>query len=223
MSLQHARRYVFFRALRARARLLGCMILGFFVFAITPLAWRVSTRSLVAWDVAVLLYLALVFHLAERADTTRIRLNACLQDDGAFIALAFSTFAAVACFAAIAFELSAVKNIVGAGRLPHALLVTVTIPMAWAFIHSMFALHYAHEFYDARDSHGRGLLFPGNQAPTYWDFLYFSFIIGTSGQTADVSISCPSIRKTALVHCVLAFFFNVTTLGLSINVASSLL
>ncbi|MGZ3738726.1 MAG: DUF1345 domain-containing protein, partial [Bdellovibrionota bacterium] len=54
-------------------------------------------------------------------------------------------------------------------------------------------------------------------------FIYFSFIIGTSGQTADVSITCDTIRKIALVHCVLAFFFNITMLGLTINVASSLL
>lgn len=75
--------------------------------------------------------------------------------------------------------------------------------MAWLFIHSMFALHYAHEYYDPEDSKGRGLIFPGDPPLSYWDFFYFSFIIGTSGQTADVTISCPSLRKIVLVHCVL--------------------
>ena len=36
---------------------------------------------------------------------------------------------------------------------PHGLaLLFLTIVLSWAFIHTMFALHYAHEFYaDARN------------------------------------------------------------------------
>ena len=129
----------------------------------------------------------------------------------------------VACFIAIATELSVIKTLSGADKLYHAIFVGLTIPMAWLFIHAMFALHYAHEYFDAEDSKGSGLIFPGDAPHSYWDFLYFSFILGTSAQTADVSISCPSLRKLALAHCILSFFFNITTLGLTINVASSLL
>jgi len=48
-------------------------------------------------------------------------------------------------------------------------------------------------------------------------------VIGTSGQTADVSISSSSMRRVGLVHCVLAFLFNTSLIALTINVASSLL
>ncbi|HPU80772.1 DUF1345 domain-containing protein, partial [Accumulibacter sp.] len=68
-----------------------------------------------------------------------------------------------------------------------------------------------------------GLDFPGGHAPDYGDFLYFACVIGTSGQTADVSLSSRSMRRTGLVHCVLAFFFNTTILALTINIASGLL
>jgi uncharacterized membrane protein len=220
---KRSRTRVFFHALRARPRLLLCTLLGIALYVALPARWRVETRGLVAWDIAVSVYLLLVWRLAVKASPDRIRLRARLQDDGAVITLIFSTLAATACFVAIAFELSAVKALTGVGRVDHLVLVACTIPMAWAFIHAMFALHYAHEFYDAADSRGHGLIFPGDQPPSYWEFLYFSYIIGTSGQTADVTISCPSLRKTALVHCVLAFFFNITMLGLTINVASSLL
>src|SRR6266436_6537871 len=44
----------------------------------------------------------------------------------------------------------------GGSRQPGALiLATITIVLSWAFIYTMFALHYAHEFYDESD--GRGL------------------------------------------------------------------
>ena len=223
MPLKRPPHITVYRAMRARPRLVGCLLLGFVVYFLTPFRWRMETRGIVAWDVAVFLYLLLVFRLAQRDTPERIRLRAALQDDGALVTLGLSTVAGLACVVAIAFELSAVKAMVGHNRIYHALLVAGTIPMAWSFIHSMFALHYAHEFYDAPDSRGHGLIFPGECVPSYWDFLYFSFIIGTSGQTADVSISCDTLRKIALVHCVLAFFFNIAVLGLTINVAASLL
>ncbi|MGZ3740465.1 MAG: DUF1345 domain-containing protein, partial [Bdellovibrionota bacterium] len=169
---------VFYHALRARPRLMTSTLLGIALFFLAPPRWRVETRALVAWDIAVFLYLILVIRLASRATPDRIRLRARLQDDGALITLVFSTIAATACFVAIAFELSAVKGLTGADKIYHAFLVGGTIPMAWLFIHSMFALHYAHEFYDAPDSMGHGLVFPGDKPPSYWDFIYFSFIIG---------------------------------------------
>lgn len=214
---------VVFHAILARPRLAGTTLLGILVYLSTPMHWRMETRGIVAWDVAVFVYLLLVYRIAQQSSPERIRLRSAQQDDGAIITLALSTAAALACFVAIAFELSAVKTMVGHNRLYHALMVAITIPLAWSFIHSMFALHYAHEFYDAPDSRGHGLIFPGEGERTYWDFLYFSFIIGTSGQTADVSVSCDSIRKVALIHCVVAFFFNIAVLGLTVNVASSLL
>lgn len=214
---------IFVHAFKARPRLLISTLIGGAIFYGAPPGWRPETSGLVAWDIAVFIDLVLVLRLAQNSGPEHIRLRARLQDDGALTTLTFSCGAAVACFVAIAFELSAMKGMTGHNKLFHATLVAATIPMAWLFIHSMFALHYAHEYYDADDSKGRGLIFPGDQPLSYWDFFYFSFIIGTSGQTADVAVACPSLRKVTLVHCVLSFFFNITMLGLTINVASSLL
>jgi uncharacterized membrane protein len=87
----------------------------------------------------------------------------------------------------------------------------------------MFTLHYAHHYYTAiEQQHKPGIDFPGDEIPNYSDFLYCACIIGTSGQTADVSFSTTTTRHVALVHSVLAFFFNTTLLALTINIASSL-
>ena len=95
---------------------------------------------------------------------------------------------------------------------------------SWAFTQVMFALHYAHDYYSAQvRGQDAGLQFPGTDKPDYGDFLYFACIIGTSAQTADVSFSSSAMRRTGLLHCVLAFFFNTTLVALTINIASGLL
>ena len=64
--------------------------------------------------------------------------------------------------------------------------------------------------------------FPGDDAPDFIDFLYLSFVIGTSAQTADVAMTSRRMRRLGLVHCVLAFLFNATVLALTINLTASL-
>jgi uncharacterized membrane protein len=109
-------------------------------------------------------------------------------------------------------------------------LAAATIVGAWFFIHLTYAFHYAHEFFDeyfaepGRSAAERGgLAFPGTEHPDYYDFLYFSYVIGVACQTADVNISSQAMRRVALVHCVLAFFFNSAVLALTINIAAGLI
>lgn len=57
--------------------------------------------------------------------------------------------------------------------------------------------------------------------PTYPDFLYFSYVIGTSAQTADVTISSRAMRILNTLHIVLAYMFNTTILAICINLVAS--
>jgi uncharacterized membrane protein len=88
--------------------------------------------------------------------------------------------------------------------------------------HTIFALHYAHEFY-GEDAEQGGLTFPGGEEPDYWDFVYFSFVIGMTSQVSDVAICSKSIRRTATAHGVLSFIFNAALLALTVNIAASAL
>jgi uncharacterized membrane protein len=81
--------------------------------------------------------------------------------------------AAVASLAAIAIELhgSAGAGAEGAEGKPFRIaLAGVTILCSWLFVHTSFALHYAHEFYgEGRDERIGGLQFPQpNYNPDYW-------------------------------------------------------
>ncbi len=146
------------------------------------------------------------------------------QVEGQGFILLFSIGAVLVSLYSIIVELAIIKNISGSLDIEHILIVISTILLSWFFIHIIFALHYAHSYYEKIVRRlPSGLLFPGSDTPDYFDFLYFAFVIGTSGQTADVSFSARDSRRTGTVHCVLAYFFNTTILALTINIASGLI
>ncbi len=119
-----------------------------------------------------------------------MRHRAQLQDDGKYAILCLTVVAAVASLAAIGGELSVVKDLHGWVRGAHVALSGLTVLSSWSFIQTMFALHYAHDYYMAAcHGHKPGLSFPEDPAPDYGDFFHFAAIIGTSGQTADVSFA----------------------------------
>ena len=194
-------------------------------FLLLPEHWRTITKLLVAWDSGTLLYLILASVMMYNSDSATIRSRAESQDDGRFIILGLTVFSAIASLAAIVAELVSAKGHIGTS-LQHVMLTGTTVILTWLFMQTMFALHYAHEFYNSHSrSNDGGLEFPGHKfyMPDYWDFIYFSFIIGTAAQTADINLTSKTFRRLFALHCVLVFFFNTTILALTINVSASLL
>ena len=57
----------------------------------------------------------------------------------------------------------------------------------------------------------------------YWDFVYFSFVIGMTAQVSDVGITDKTIRRTATAHGIISFVFNTALLALMVNIAASAL
>ena len=111
----------------------------------------------------------------------------------------------------------------------HIILSVVAVALSWLLIHTLFTIRYAHLYYTlpsgaVEDSHNYagGLLFPGEGLPDFLDFAYFSFIVGMTFQTADVSISGRTIRRLSLLHAMLSFVYNTSIIALSINIISGL-
>jgi uncharacterized membrane protein len=213
------------RLLLARPRLFFSMALGLLAFWLLPqaLGQQTVTRAIVAWNLGAILYLLLAMKMMFWSSHEHMRARALLQDEGNTVVLLMVVLAALMCIGAIVAELAVVKNLQGQLRYAHIALAALTIASSWAFTQTMFALHYAHDYYVSaiQGEHG-GLDFPGGQPPDYGDFLYFACVIGTSGQTADVSFTSRKMRRTGTLHCVLAFFFNTTLVALTINIASGL-
>ncbi len=209
------------RIAKARPRLFICVAIGLGILTGLMLTdWRIATRLLVAWDAGVMLYLAAVLHLAAVADAHHIRRRARVQDEGQVAILVLTAVAALASLGAIFALLSTTHG--NPRQASDLILATITIVMSWAFTHMMFALHYAHEYYDENGGKGGGMDFPGGERePDYWDFMYFSFVIGMCAQVSDVTVSCKPIRRTVFGHSVISFIFNAALLALTVNIAAS--
>jgi len=205
------------RVVYGRPRTFIALAIGIVVFFLLPDARRLVTRLVIAWDVFAALYLVLAYIMMMRCDTSHIRRSAVMQDDGRFLLLLLTALGAFASLAAIVIELGASK-----GSTSELILATVTIVLSWATVHTAFSLHYAHEFY--RGSKPGGLQFPSGDADAeadYWDFVYFSFVIGMTAQVSDVGITDKIIRRTATVHGIISFVFNTALIALMVNIAGS--
>jgi uncharacterized membrane protein len=205
------------RVVYGRPRIFVAIAIGIVSFFLLPTSLRLVTRLLISWDVFVGLYLLLVYTMVVRSGLAHIKRNAVLQDEGRFLILLVTALGAFASLTAILFELGVSKG--NTARLGFA---TATIVLSWATVHTVFALHYAHEFY--RGKKPGGLQFPSGDekvAADYWDFVYFSFVIGMTAQVSDVGITDKIIRRTAIVHGIISFVFNTALLALMVNIAAS--
>jgi uncharacterized membrane protein len=213
------------RVAKLHAKLVIAIIVGIAVAAImTPLELRWLPRALAGWDVGVAVYLALTFSLMWRADVAQIRRRASEQDEGGVFILLLSIVATFASLVAVVFALGGAKQGAQSGAALHVLLAFATILLSWAFVHTIFSFHYAHEYYGGRgDGSIGGLNFPNDAKPDYRDFLYFSLVIGMTSQVSDVAIGSKVIRRVASVHGVLSFFYNLVVLALTVNMISNLI
>lgn len=114
--------------------------------------------------------------------------------------------------------------------VPSLIFALASIPFGWFTIHAMTALHYAHVYWmdDVGTAAGEkktpvgGLEFPGTKRPQGWDFLYFAVVIGMTSQTSDTSITTVQMRRIALAHSIVSFFFNTVIVAAAVNLAVSL-
>lgn len=179
----------------------------------------------VAWDAAALTFVATMLLVTSRYDERRVakkvrhRAPSSLLVSGTALCSALFGVYAIALLVAASGDAGRLRAL----QLGVGLLTTV---VSWALVHLLFALEYAKLFYLGGEGDGGtppgGLDFPGGQPPDYADFVYFAFVIGVACQTADVAITGRAMRRTALLHGLLAFLFNTVILATTVNVAAGL-
>lgn len=211
-----------------RPRLLAGIVVGILTglaLAFIPNALRPSTRFLLAWDAGVGWFCVGMLLVMAKADDKHMRVRACAQDEGQHFILGLVVVAAIISIGGIAKELSLAKTDHDLVKVLRVGLAFLTVMASWFLVQLIFALHYAHEYYMSKDGHGpinKGLEFPDDDTPDYWDFLYFAVVLGVASQTADVSFKTKSLRRTGTVHGVIAFTFNTVVLALTINLLAGL-
>jgi uncharacterized membrane protein len=205
------------RHLRHRPSLLSGLCVALLALAVAALAGLGLVHTLLAgWDCGVVAYSTTFLVVIRHATPERLRRVSAQLDEGSWAILGITVAASLASLGAIVAELARAHG------TPHAAwseaLAGATVLLSWFFIHTVFATHYAHEFW--RD--GAGLAFPGNPAPTYPEFLYFSFCIAVASQVSDVSTQNAAMRRLVLAHSVVAYLFNTAVIALGVNIAASL-
>ena len=211
----------------ARPRLLVSLRVALAVFALLPGKTALPIHFVIAWDSGAALYIALTVTMMARSPH-RLRSRAQIEDASKWAILALMIAATMASLLSIGFVLHDAKTQTSGLAAAHAMLAGGTILLSWGFAHLLFAIHYAHGFYGSAPTGGRGevaggLAFPGEKNPDYWDFLYFSFVVGMTCQVSDVQVTGRLMRRLTLSHGIVAFLFNTVILALSINLLASLL
>lgn len=180
-----------------------------------------DVATVVAFDLAAFVFLVSVAPLWWHGTPSRIRSSAARDDGSRILLLAVTAIVVVVILVAVGLMVGT-RSTLGPADL---VLVVATLLLAWGFVNTVYALHYAHIYYDqSNDGADRaGLKFPETMLPAFSDFSYFSFVVGMTFQVSDVAITSPQLRRVVTVHALLAFFFNLGVLALTINVLAGVL
>jgi len=218
------------RAFRtSRPRLVIAALLGIAAWFLWPMGTATPTRTILSLDLAALVFLSLTWWMMVRAGAEKMRLRSRFQDESPAIIVLLTAGAAIFSLTAVGIELGGLKSLPHEAVIPHLAMAALSLVSSWFVIHTLFALHYAHSFYGDADGdpatpeHRRGLIFPECDQPDYWDFMYFSLVVGMTCQTSDVQVSSQPMRRLCMAQGVLAFFFNTVILAMAINIAAGFL
>lgn len=180
-----------------------------------------AEAAALSFDLAAMVFLLSLIPLLRESGPQVIRDHADANDANRPLVLVVSALVVVMVMAAIAGELPGARN----GEAASILKLVFTLLLIWVFLNSVYALHYAHDFYTkapntdgpAKPRDCGGIDFPGTPEPTYGDFIYFAFTLGMTFQTSDTDITAPRIRAVALFHSFTAFLFNIGVIAFIIN------
>ncbi|WP_224090076.1 DUF1345 domain-containing protein [Nostoc sp. MS1] len=216
--------------LDSKTRLGLTIMLAMTVFLRLPNTIHLANRILTAWILGVFCFLTLVILMMCSATHQKTRYRAQRQE--AQHLAVFILVVITACTSIFAIGLMQAindsKNIPESTLALQIALSLVAVICSWFLTHTIFALHYATcyynpDFMNEETGYVGGLDFPGDELPDYWDFMYFSFTIGMTAQTSDVSLPGSGIRRLAIGHAIISFFFYMVILASSVNVASGLI
>lgn len=195
-----------------------------FLLTHSKLSWPAT--SLVTWVAFALAIIIMDWIIIFNAHPKEIRKIASLQDSSRTLIFLFVIAASLISLGAIIFLLKGTKGQATADVTGHILLAMASVIVSWWLVHTLFTMRYAHLYYNAIDGETipvGGLEFPNEKEPDYFDFVYFSFVIGMTFQVSDVEVSERPIRRLVLMHGLISFAFNTAIVAFSINVLSSLM
>ncbi len=184
-----------------------------------------APRVIAAWDIGSLVFLLLCALWFTTTPPSRMPANADAQQEGEWSVFAITLVGVSVSFGAIIVGFGGGKDLSEHVRALHVALVALTLLVSWVVMQATFAMRYAHEYYQRSDGVkiDGGLQFPSDDQPDYWDFTYFSVVLGMTFQVSDVQITSRKLRRVATMHGFLGFVFNTVIIAVTVNIASGFL
>ena len=181
-------------------------------------------RNVVAWDAGTFVYLVGLATMFVRSPPDLMPRNAERQQEAEWTIFWVTLGAVVFSFTAVLDALSGTSHLPAPVVDARVSLVALTLLLSWVLTQTVFAMRYAHEYYRRKPDGKlkRGLQFPNEDAPDYWDFMYFAVVLGMTFQVSDVQIASRPLRRLATVHGFLGFLFNTVIIALTVNLAAAL-
>ena len=207
----------------AVTRLVAAIGAGAVTASILPARVSIQVRAVASWDGFAVVALVLTWLTIVTLEPQQIRTMAQREDPSRLASLVLVVLGAVASLLAVLVLLQESMTMQSDARVQAVVLALSAVALAWALIHTVFTLRYAHLYYDAPLG-SMPLEFPGMaDLPDYLDLAYFAFVVGMTAQTSDVCVHDRGIRRTVLLHGVLAFAFNTSVVALLIGVLTAVL
>lgn len=199
-------------------------LVTFFILQNQEFNWKVTV--LIIWIVFAFSYLLISWLIFYACSREQISSHAGKEDGSRFFV---SLLILISSFAGM---LTVLLLIVGGSTHDTSEVVLVCIAiismfLSWFMVHTTYCFHYAHLYYDASldnpKKNAGGLNFPEEKEPDYFDFAYFSFVIGMTFQVSDVQITSRRIRRQAMLHGLLSFGLNTMVVALTFNLIAGLM
>jgi uncharacterized membrane protein len=206
------------RWLSARRRLAASVAVGAVAGAATSrfAAWEVS--SLIAWCGIASTFVGITLAMILTADSERTRAVARREDESKVASDFIVLVASIVSLVGVAFLLIKSSQVEGLEVAEMTALGVLSVVLAWALVHVVFALRYA-DLYYAQDG---GIEFNEAEDPDYRDFAYLAFTIGMTYQVSDTNLKSKAIRHTALRHALLSYLFGTAIIAVTINIVAGL-
>ena len=191
--------------------------------AVGALVWAVASPALAplaAWNTAGVLALIWVWKICWRQDadgTQRLAReeSSTRATDNAIVAAGFASIAAVV--SALTQSRSQSGDPLSVALVVLGVLGTM---VAWALVNTVYALKYARMYY--LDHQNGGIDVKKDDDPTYSDFAYFAFTIGMSYTGPEIEPITTEVRRKALLHALLSYFYGTVLIAVAINLVTNL-
>lgn len=194
---------------------------AFLALALGP-RWSFVLSALSAWCCAGVVLLGLGVWQIVTADADQTRARAADEDPGRAAVTVLVLLASTVSLLSAAVLVGRARNAAGAEGHALVALCLATVILAWALTQTAFSLRYAHLYYREDDEGVGGVEFPGGRPPDLLDFAYLAFTVGMCFQVSDAVVSSPQVRRTVLLHALLAFFYNSAILAFVLNLVFNL-